>query len=277
MKNYTSSNEAIFTPQKFKNFPSALNVYFEKQCPQIGGSLMREVLVNSIYSMVCQFFPETTHLKPGQMPWITVSKNEKSSYGKSMKNTNLVPVTIDIVGQNDSEDRIKGKRLKDIKKDAVARICQSVDKQNGCLAQAELAIMLKISTATVRKYINEWELEHEKVLPRRGTVHDMGPTLTHKKIIIKKLFIDKKTVQETSRETNHSFEAIYRYISAFKKTLLCYQKNFSIAEIAMATNHGKRLIKQYVDIIEEYKSKGCILDDIQKFDAKIAPQYDVKK
>ncbi len=59
-------------------------------------------------------------------------------------------------------------------------------KQDGCLTVAELAIMLKISVVTVCKYIREWELEHKTVLPRRGSIHDIGPTLTHKKIILHK-------------------------------------------------------------------------------------------
>jgi len=28
----------------------------------------------------------------------------------------------------------------------------------------------------------------------RGTIHDMGPTLTHKKMIIEKLFVQQETV-----------------------------------------------------------------------------------
>ncbi|MDD2600961.1 MAG: DUF1670 domain-containing protein, partial [Kiritimatiellae bacterium] len=142
MKNYVSANEATFGPQEYKNFPGALDAFFEKQCPQMGGSLSRGALVQSIYSMVCRFFPETTHLKPGQMPWVVVDKAEKASYGKSMKQTALVPVVIDLVGVDDIAQRKQGKSLKEMKIDSIARICQSVDKQNGCITQAELAILL---------------------------------------------------------------------------------------------------------------------------------------
>jgi len=43
---------------------------------------------------------------------------------------------------------------------------------------------------------------------RRGAIHDMGPSLTHKRIIIHKLFIDHHTVEQAARDTNHSFEAV---------------------------------------------------------------------
>jgi len=84
--------------------------------------------------------------------------------------------------------------------------------------------MLKISVVTVGKYIRKWEMEYKTVLPRRGSIHNIGPTLTHKKIILHKLFIEQKSVQQTSRETYHSLQAIQRYISTFRQALLCMQK-----------------------------------------------------
>ncbi len=140
-----------------------------------------------------------------------------------------------------------------MKKEAVARLCKQAYKQDGCLTVAELAIMLKISAVTVCKYIHEWELEHKTVLPRRGSIHDIGPTLTHKKIILHKLFIEQKSVQQTSRETYHSLQAIQRYISTFRQVMLCMQKGMSTEQIAFATGRTKRLIKEYEQIIEEYK------------------------
>ncbi len=140
-----------------------------------------------------------------------------------------------------------------MKKEAVARLCKQAYEQDGCLTVAELAIMLKISLVTVCKYIREWEMDHKTVLPRRGSIHDIGPTLTHKKIILHKLFIEQKSVQQTSRETYHSLQAIQRYISTFRQVMLCMQKGMTTEQIAFATGRTKRLIKEYEQIIEEYK------------------------
>ena len=104
-------------------------------------------------------------------------------------------------------------------------MCKQAYEQDGCLTNAEVAICWKfLPVAAVSNYIKEWEVENREVLPRRGSIHDMGPTLTHKKIIIEKLFIEQKTVQQVSRETLHSLPAIQRYISTFKQVLLCKQK-----------------------------------------------------
>lgn len=71
----------------------------------------------------------------------------------------------------------------------------------------------------------------------------MGPTLTHKKIIIEKLFIEQKPVQQVSRETYHSLAAIQKYISTFKQVLLCKQKGMSLEEVTLGLPEKSRHLK----------------------------------
>jgi len=253
MQKTLTAAQAMYIPQTYKSFEGALEGFLAEQCPQIGGSMTRQVLVQSISNMVSKFYPETSHLRQGQIVWPTVHRKEKSSYGKSIRNTELTPVILDLIRTEDILERANGKRLRDMKKEAVARLCKQAFEQDGCLTTAELAIMLKISGATVGKYIREWEMEYKTVLPRRGSIHDIGPTLTHKKIILHKLFIEQKSVQQTSRETYHSLQAIQRYISTFRQVILCKQKGMTTEQIAFATGRTKRLIKEYEQIIEEYQ------------------------
>jgi hypothetical protein len=166
---------------------------------------------------------------------------------------------LDLIGRQDAEDRAKGKKLKELKSEAIARMCKQAYEQDGCLTAAELSILLKMSPWTIGKYIKEWELTNKEVLPRRGSIHDIGPTLTHKKIIIEKLFIEQKTVHQVSRETNHSLAAIQRYISTFKQVLLCKQKGMSTEETAYAVGKTVRLIKEYEAIIEGYREKNYVM------------------
>ncbi len=268
MNKKLSANEAMFTPQHYKTFLGALESFFAQECPQLGGIRTRQVLVKSIYEMVVKFFPESSNMRQGQIQWTTVHKNEKMSYGKSIKNTTLTNVVLDLVQEKDPLERSEGKKLREIKKEAVSRLHHQAYAQNGCLTNAETAILLKISPPTVSKYIKEWESENKAVVPRRGTIHDIGPSLTHKKIIIEKLFIEKKTVQQVSRETYHSLQAIQRYISTFKQVLLCRKKNFSVEETAYAIGKSIRLTKEYFKIIAEYKDRGYVIENIQKYDIK---------
>lgn len=260
-----SQNKAVYTPQFYKNFIGALEAFFAQECPQLGGFRTRQVLVNNINNMVENFFVDGSKMKPGQLNWVTVHKDEKCSYGKSIRNTRLTNVVLDLIQDRDALDRASGKKLREIKKEAVVRLNKQAFEQNGCLTNAETSILLKISPSTVSKYIKEYELENKTVVPRRGTIHDIGPSLTHKKIIIHKLFIERKTVQQTSRETFHSLDAIQRYISCFKQVLLCKKKEFSTEQTAFALGRSTRLIKEYESIIEDYKQKGYVHKNIEDY------------
>lgn len=269
MKENISSAFAAYEPAHYKTFQGALEAFFEQECPQLGGFRTRQTLVNFIYSMILKFFPETDHLRQGQIVWTTVHKDAKGAYGKTIRNTELTPVVLDLIQPNDALDRAHGKRLREIKKEATARLCSQAFKQNGCLTETEIAIMLKISQPTVGRYLREYEQEHQTVLPRRGTIHDMGPTLTHKKIIIEKLFIEQKTVQQTIRETCHSARAIERYITGFKQILMCYRKGMNLDEIAFSVRKTKNLVQEYLNIIEEYKDRKYILDHLANYEVKV--------
>lgn len=266
MKTHLDHNTATYGPVQFKTFAGALNAFFHQECPQLGGQRTRQVLVQSVVEMVDRFYPETTHLRPGQIVWTTVNKDEKSSYGKKINQSELTSVILDLVRPEDAVERAQGKHLRDMKREAAARLFTQSYEQNGCMTNAEVAILLKISPATVGKYIQQWETEHDRLLPRRGTIHDLGPTLTHKKVIIQKLFLEGKSVGQVQRETYHSPEAIHRYIQTFRQVLLCRQKGFSNEEISFALKISKRLVAEYQSLIEEMLNEYRSLDSLLNLD-----------
>lgn len=259
MKKHLVHNQATFNPMAYKNFAGALSAFFEQECPQLGGRRTRQVLVQSILDMVHAFYPETSHLRQGQIVWTTVDKNENGAYGKRIDQTQLTQVILDLVQLRDAADRAAGKKLKDIKQEATVRLCQQAYEQGGCMTNAEVAVLLKISPSTVSHYIRSWEEKTGRVVPRRGSIHDMGPTLTHKRIIIRKLYLEGKSVEQTARETYHSPEAILRYIKTFKQILLCAKKKLSDQEICFAVKVSKRLLKEYQQLIEEMASENPVI------------------
>ena len=269
MEKNISERFASYAPVAYKTFAGALNAFFENELPAIGGSRVRMTVVNAINAMVTRFFPETTHLRPGQTPWVTVDADSKGAYGKRIRDTELVPVVLDLVQDVDARERALGKKLRDVKKEAVARLCSQAYEQGGCMTASEIAVLLKISPATVGKYIAEFEKEHGVVLPRRGTIHDMGPTLTHKAIIIEKLFVQQETVQQVIRETCHSARSIERYITSFKQILMCQRKRMTLKETAFAVHKTPRLVQEYLDIIDKYKEKGYIMDTLLEYEIEM--------
>jgi len=264
-----SDMSATYAPVAYKSFAGALNAFFEKELPSLGGSRLRATVVNAISGMVARFFPETAHLRPGQTPWVAVGVDSKGAYGRRIGDMELVPVVLDLVQDSDAMERASGKKLRDVRKEAVARLCRQAYEQGGCLSASDIAVLMKMTTLTVGRYIAEFEKEHGVVLPRRGTVHDMGPTVTHKGIIIEKLFVQQETVQQVIRETCHSARAIERYITSFKQVLMCWRRQMTLEETAFAVHKSQRLVREYIDIIEMYKERGYIMDRLMEYEVEM--------
>jgi hypothetical protein len=244
-----------FGPQLFKTFEGALNSFMEAECPQLGGLRTRQTLVGAIAELVHAHFPSTSHLGQGQIRWTAVHKDERSSYGKTISQSRLTPVVLDLLPTSEIEARAQGAKLREVKKEAVARLFTQTYQQSGVLTNAEVALLLKLSAGTVGTYRREWEKQHERLLPTRGSIHDMGPTLTHKKIILQKLIFEGKTVEVVCRETDHSPEAVLRYATNFKQVLMCQSKGLDVTQTAFATKLSTRLIEEHRALAEQYRQQ----------------------
>ena len=269
MNKHLDANQRQFGPQEYKNFDGALFAFFAKECPQLGGERTRRVLVQTIAEMIRAFYPETSHLQPGQTTWVVVHKDAGPAYGRAIADSKLTSVVLDLLLPNEATLRAQGQKLRDIKCDAAARLFQQAYRQDGVLTHTEVALLLKIAPSTVGNYVARWEAEHNEVLPRRGTIHDMGPSLTHKRLIIHKLYIEKRTFDQVARETHHSFEAIQNYIGTFQQIVLCRKKGMTTEEIAFATKRTSRLVKEYEEIIDQYGLQSEVLKQLLDFHQKV--------
>jgi len=251
MKSFKSSVEAQFGPLQKKTFASALDRFFEEQCPQMGGQLTRNVLVNQVQALVEEFYPPNTHLRMGQVMWPAVDENETAAYGKTIEKTKLKPVFVDMIAPEDIEATLKGEKARTIRQQAAVRIFHQAKEQGGVLTGTDVATMLRLTPATISNYVREWEKEHETIVPRRGTIHDMGRSITHKKQICYKVIVEGKSIEETARETNHSPEAITRYIKDYKRILTCLHQGLSPKDTAFVIKVSENLVFDYINLINE--------------------------
>jgi hypothetical protein len=263
MSSQLENARATFGPQQFKTFEGALQALLASECPQLGGLRSRQVIVQVISELVTAHYPAATHMTQGQVRWVAVHKDEKSSYGKTMSESKLTPIVLDLLPPSEIAARAEGGKLRAIKIEATSRLFLQAYEQNGVLTNSEVALLLKLSPSTVGTYRREWEKAHGKLLPTRGSIHDMGPTLTHKKIILEKLIFEGKSVETVCRETDHSPEAVLRYTQNFKQVLMCQSKGLDVTQTAFATKLSPRLIQEHLDLIAEYKTKYANLPDGQ--------------
>lgn len=247
-----SSSTSKESPVKKKGFKAALDTFFAQNVPQLGGHLTREAVVNEIIKMIDQYYPKTDRLKMGQMIWFAVHKDETAGYGKKVEACRQQPVILDVIHDADIENLLQGVKKKERIKKVIVRLFNQAYAQDGVLTLMDISSIMRLSTCTISRYIREYEKEHNELIPRRGTIHDLGRSISHKKIICRKFFYDKKTIEITAKETYHSPQAVARYINDFKRVRECIKAGWTVLQTACTTGLSKSLTNEYVEMMNEY-------------------------
>jgi len=137
----------------------------------------------------------------------------------------------------------------EIEKARAVRLFNEAHKQGALLTLADVGILLGKSFSTVSRYVLEHQKENNEILPTRGNIHDIGPGITHKGIIIRKK-LEKKSTSQIAKETNHSPEAVDRYIRDYGRVKMLIGKRMTVEEISYATGISRGVVEQYKDLHE---------------------------
>lgn len=234
-----------------KSFRSALFHFVKKEYGFTMGNLALERFCEDVEGLVEKYYPKKEHIKVGQMLWYAVAEDEKPSYAKRITDTEMVPVVLTVVSKEDIEGMKKGVRLCDIKKRMVVRLHTEAKEQGGVLSELDTKVILKMSTATISKNIKNYERETGEIVPRRGTVHDIGNSVSHKRLICYKRFAKRYSPLRIARETFHSLQEVEKYIYDYKRVKYCLLKGIPEDQISFVLKMSQNLVKEYVEIIKE--------------------------
>lgn len=262
---YQNRLEQLYTPMEQKTFASAVRRFILQEFPHLGGPMIVDLFIKKLSSLVEEFYPPLKQFKMGQLLWFAVAREEKPSYGKSMGRTRIVPVVLTLVSPADIERLKEGVPLQEIRKQIKARLYQEAYEQGGVLTEVDLSVILWVSLTTITKHTVAYEEENGCVLPRRGTVHDIGRSVSHKSLICKKRRLDGKSTSEVARETGHTNEAVDRYTLNLDRVQFCTKIGLSVETASFVTGLSKNLVIEYRDVAEEIealKSKEDYEEDI---------------
>jgi hypothetical protein len=234
-----------------KSFSAALDTFLELTCPSLRGKLIRKPVVKEILKLIDAYYPATERMKMGQMLWYAVDVSEKAGFGKRIEDCKLQPVIVDVIHESDIEDILAKVKKRERQKKVTARIFKQAYDQGGVMTNSDVGAILRLSAATVSKYVREYEKENDVMIPRRGNIHDMGRTLTHKKLICIKHLKEGKPIEQTAQETYHSPEAVRRYVTDFRRIQECLKAGWSVEKTAYATGLSKNLTQEYFDMIND--------------------------
>jgi hypothetical protein len=214
------------------------------------GTVTASAIVDDVLTLIEQFYrySDNSFLKQGQMVWPAVPINEYPKKGKSIAQTKLRPVVLDIITDSDIEDMKTPLHHRELRLKKIERWTHQAFDQGALLTQLDLAVLLTSTTMTTGQYVREFENMYNRPLPTRGNVQLIGSGQTHKKEIIA-LHIKGYLVPTICQKTNHSKESVERYIRDFESVKLLATKFDDPDVISRIIRLTTPIVKQYLDLV----------------------------
>lgn len=245
--------KVIYGPLSQKTLKNALkrelltNFGFENM------QIIADTLIDRFLKIIDEYSVERDRIKPYQTIALAIDKNQKLGYGKSMDQTKLRPVVINLITPEELLELASGKRLRDMRAKIVARILKEAYEQGGVFSYNDVAILCGMSKSTVKDLVKEYyKTHHPEILPHSGSIFDCGSTLTHKRKIIK-LYLSGLLTKEISQRTNHYPLNVDSYIRTFEQIRALYEEGKTKQEICFFTRRSETLVEEYIQIIKELK------------------------
>jgi hypothetical protein len=248
-----SATAKSFEASARKTFHSAICHLLYTEFPGVFGPAITDLLARKIDELYDHFHPPGSRFRVGQVLWAAVAVDDPPARDKRIEQTRLVPVILDLVTPQDiHETTAPGARLSTRRK-KIIRLCRQAHAQGGVLSLADLGLLMHMSISSISREIMQHERGGGDSVPRRGTVHDMGPSITHKAIICYKRLVEKKPTSQVAQETFHSASEVEYYVQCFRRIQLCRDNGMSKEDIAQATGHSLSLVQEYLDLMAEFK------------------------
>jgi hypothetical protein len=244
-----------------KTFKSALCHLLHVEFPGIFGPTISRLFADKIDELYERFNPPRSRFRAGQVLWTGVAIDDPPCRNKRIEDTRLVPVVLDLVAAQDIE-KAKGKGpISQTRLSKIVRLFRQAHEQGAVLGHADVALLINMSVNRLSTYVLRHERQTGELIPRRGTVHDMGRSVTHKAIICYKSLVEKKPTSQVAQETFHSAADVEHYVQCFRRIQLCRDKGLSLEETAQATGHSLLLVQEYLNLMTEFRIPPLVEPD----------------
>lgn len=240
VKKYQSAHDRFFKP--------AIINFFQREFSGLFGPVVRENIADALIDLFESLCPEATRLKPGQLVWHALDKHTRADWD----NRRYKPVILSLVTDDDVSMFEKGTSIPIIRQNVMARMIREAYQQGAVLSTRDLSLLLISDGAYLSQLRIAYEQKHQTVLPHSGVIHDMGTTITHKRIIVYKHIVEKKDPSVVALETNHSQLAVDKYLKDFYRIKTLVDDNKDVDFIHHTTNISRQVIMQYQQIINKY-------------------------
>lgn len=253
MRGGRSRRARDFGPLQAKTLEAVLVQQFQTQFGYQDKLPIARLIVAAVLETIAAFTAPATQLLPGQVLWMAVPHDGGKHARTPMHATPQVPLVLDLVHATDVAALAAGASYATVRRQRQTRLLDQAYAQDGVLAQSDLAVLLLSSLRQVRTDIATVQTREARQLPYRGTVHDLGPTLSHKVAVARLLEAGYLEPQICHMLTPaHSLSAVERYAQTYKHTRTLLAQGLAPTEIAAILQLGERLVAAYIAMVAEH-------------------------
>jgi hypothetical protein len=242
-----------FAPLRDKTLANVLRHLFVTDFGYENKVLFAEAMIQRILETIDAFVEPISLLKPGQLLWMAVINDGHKRTYKTMKEIPQVPVILDLVTDDDLQALANGEDFRVVRRRRHARLLDQVATQAGVLAHTDLSAITLTSESQVGDDIARVQRAQDRLLPYRGSVQDIGPTISHKVEVARLLeagYLEPEICRMLSPA--HSLHAVENYAQIYKNTVKLLERGFAPDEISSILSISRRLVDAYIEIVKEH-------------------------
>jgi hypothetical protein len=218
--------------------------FFHRELPRFGPLLSQRLAqeVVRILDVVCL---PVSRLQPGQLLWNVVDKHTRADSPQRR----FIPVILNLISQPDVSRLEQATHPSVVFRECLARLFREAYAQGGLLSVRDAALIFHRHDSTISQARQSYEQEHDCVLPHPGSLQDMGSTVSHKAMVVRKVVHEHQDPATVAREINHSQKAVDHYLSDYHRVKTLYQLKPDPDFIHEATRIAKHVVLQHIALI----------------------------
>jgi hypothetical protein len=240
-KHYQSAHARFLEP--------LLTEFFQRELLRFG-PLLSQRLAQEVVRLLDAVCLPRSRLQPGQLLWNVVDKNTRAD----SPHRRFVPVILNLVSPEDVASLEKGTSPVVVFRQCLARLFREAYAQGGLLSARDAALLFHRHDASISAARQLYEAQHDCLLPHPGNLQDMGSTVSHKAMVLRKVLLEHKDPAAVAQEINHSQKAVDHYLSDYQRVKTLYALKPDPDFIHQATHIAKHVVLQHIDLIHQEHS-----------------------
>jgi len=249
--------EIISTPAERARKRSLPDLLLHKFLTEYGygnGPVIAQAIVNDILHIVEDCYQD--HLPPKHAIWLAV-RRDCMPQRKNLDIRDLVPVRLALVTDSElallNDAKLKKQRAaySTFQQQRLVRWCREVYEQGGVLTHLDLSLLTGVSETVICRLLLAYEQATGETVPTRGTVHDMGRSVTHKAEVVRR-YLRGESPADIARALGHSQQSVDAYLRDYHKVRILAQK-FPAAEIPPLAGLSRLLVNEYLELLQQYE------------------------